>query len=54
MTVVEVGANIGVHTVHRAGLVGERGAVLAFEPQPVVFQLLCANVATDATQPLAK
>lgn len=48
MTVVEVGANIGVHTVHLAGLVGERGAVLAFEPQPVVFQLLCANVALNS------
>jgi FkbM family methyltransferase len=48
MTVVEVGANIGVHTVLLAKLVGERGRVLAFEPQPVVFQLLCANLALNS------
>lgn len=48
MTVVEVGANIGVHTVQLAGLVGESGSVLAFEPQAVVFQLLCANVALNS------
>jgi FkbM family methyltransferase len=43
--VVEAGANIGVHTVPLARLVGESGRVYAFEPQGVVFQTLCANVA---------
>ncbi len=43
--VVEAGANIGVHTVPLARLVGESGQVVAFEPQRVVFQTLCANVA---------
>lgn len=43
--VVEAGANIGVHTVPLARLVGETGRVHAFEPQPTVFQTLCANVA---------
>ena len=43
--VVEAGANIGVHTVPLARLVGESGQVHAFEPQRVVFQNLCANVA---------
>ncbi len=43
-TVVEVGANIGAHTVHLAQLVGPAGRVLAFEPQHVVFQILCANI----------
>ena len=42
--VVEVGANIGTHTVGLAKLVGDQGRVIAFEPQPVVFQTLCANV----------
>jgi FkbM family methyltransferase len=42
--VVEAGANIGAHTVPIAKLVGERGAVHAFEPQRVIFQLLSANV----------
>ncbi len=43
--VVEAGANIGSHTVPLARLVGESGQVHAFEPQRVVFQALCANVA---------
>jgi FkbM family methyltransferase len=42
--VAEVGANIGAHTVHIAKLVGSAGLVLAFEPQRVIFQLLCANI----------
>ena len=41
---VEVGANIGSHTVHLAQLVGPTGRVLAFEPQPLVFSLLSANL----------
>jgi FkbM family methyltransferase len=43
-TVVEVGANIGGHTVHLAKLVGPSGRVFAFEPQHVIFGLLCANL----------
>jgi FkbM family methyltransferase len=45
--VVEVGANIGAHTVLLARLAGPEGAVLAFEPQPVLFQILCANLALN-------
>ena len=47
MVVVEVGANIGAHTVHLAKLVGTKGMVVAFEPQRVVFQMLCANLALN-------
>ncbi|WP_082221522.1 FkbM family methyltransferase [Herbaspirillum chlorophenolicum] len=46
--VVEVGANIGAHTVHLAKLVGPAGRVHAYEPQRVIFQLLCANVALNS------
>ena len=42
--VVEVGANIGAHTINIAKLVGPKGMVLAFEPQRIIFQILCANV----------
>jgi FkbM family methyltransferase len=42
--VVEVGANIGAHTVP---LAKRAAAVLAFEPQRLVFQTLCANVALN-------
>jgi FkbM family methyltransferase len=47
-TVVEVGANLGAHTVFFGQAVGPQGAVLAFEPQRMVFQTLCANVALNA------
>ncbi|MEX0695467.1 MAG: FkbM family methyltransferase [Rhodospirillales bacterium] len=40
--IVEVGANIGAHTVPLARLVPD-GHVIAFEPQRLCFQMLCAN-----------
>ena len=46
--VIEVGANIGAHTVGLAGRVGATGRVLAFEPQRLAFQTLCANVALNS------
>ena len=45
--VAEVGANIGAHTVQLAKLAGATGAVHAFEPQRIIFQLLCANLALN-------
>lgn len=45
---VEAGANIGAHTVHLAQLVGETGRVYAFEPQRLVFQTLCGNLALNS------
>ncbi|MCZ8276876.1 MAG: FkbM family methyltransferase [Acetobacteraceae bacterium] len=50
MMVVEVGANIGAHTVHLAKLVGENGGVVAFEPQRVIYQMLCANLALNGIE----
>lgn len=47
MTVVEVGANIGSHTIALAQWAGPKGRVHAFEPQRIVFQTLCANVALN-------
>lgn len=44
---LDVGANIGVHTVPMAQFVGERGAVLAIEPQRLAFQMLCGNAALN-------
>ncbi len=43
--VAEIGANIGAHTAALAAMVGPGGGVLALEPQRVLFQMLCANVA---------
>lgn len=42
--VVDAGANIGTHTVEFSMLAG---CVLAFEPQRIAFQTLCANVALN-------
>ncbi len=47
-SIVVAGANIGVHTAHLAKLIGPQGRVFAFEPQRVIFQILCANVALNA------
>lgn len=48
--VVDVGANIGAHTLHFSQLVGPAGQVHAFEPQRLVFQMLCANVALNGIE----
>lgn len=42
--VIEVGANIGTHTVRLARVAKE---VIAFEPQRFCFYLLCANIALN-------
>jgi FkbM family methyltransferase len=45
--VVEAGSNVGAHTLFLAEAVGPSGAVFAFEPQRLVFQMLCANLALN-------
>ncbi|MCK5259532.1 MAG: FkbM family methyltransferase [Candidatus Omnitrophica bacterium] len=42
--VLDIGANIGYHTLIFAKLVGENGKVFAFEPDPTSFDLLERNV----------
>lgn len=46
-TVVEVGANIGAHTV---GLARRAKRVIAIEPQPFLFYTLCAQVVLNSLQ----
>lgn len=45
--VVDVGANIGTHSVAFSMLVGPEGEVHAFEPQRLCYQMLCANAALN-------
>jgi FkbM family methyltransferase len=53
MTVVEVGANIGAHTIALARGCAP-GLLYAFEPQQRIFQLMCANLAlNDVTNVIA-
>ena len=46
-TILDVGANIGTHTVALAKKVGTNGRVIAFEPQRIIYQNLCANVSLN-------
>jgi FkbM family methyltransferase len=48
MIAVDAGANIGTHTLALARIVGPTGAVIAFEPQRIVFQTLAANAALNS------
>lgn len=45
MSVLDIGANIGYHTILAAGLVGEKGKVVAIEPGSDNFSLLSRSVA---------
>jgi FkbM family methyltransferase len=44
MTVLDVGANIGVHTLDMAAAADAKGTVIAFEPQGFLHQILCTNI----------
>lgn len=50
MHVVDVGANIGLYSLLLARLVGPGGSVLAFEPEPNLYEILRENcLSNDAT-----
>lgn len=44
MVVIEVGANIGDYTLAFADKCGPAGRVVAFEPSPETFAILCKNI----------
>jgi FkbM family methyltransferase len=46
-TVVDIGANIGYHTVQFARATGPRGRVYAFEPDPNNLRILRHNIRTN-------
>jgi FkbM family methyltransferase len=45
--VLDIGANIGAHTLPLAGIVGAKGKVIAFEPSSYAFNKLQANIALN-------
>ncbi|PZP57485.1 MAG: hypothetical protein DI586_00170 [Micavibrio aeruginosavorus] len=47
-TVVELGSNIGSHTLPIAKIIGASGRLYAMEPQRILFQSLCANIANNS------
>ena len=44
---IDIGANIGVHTVYAAHKVGKSGQVIAFEPNPYSYQRLGDQIALN-------
>lgn len=52
-TVVDIGANIGYHSLLAASCVGPTGKVVAFEPSSRIFRELCANVALNGAAQIA-
>lgn len=50
LTFLDVGANIGIHSVHLAPLLGPHGRVHAFEAQRIVFNMLAGNVALSSNE----
>jgi FkbM family methyltransferase len=48
MVFVDVGANIGSHTINAARLVGSSGSVFAFEPDPDTYRLLSDNIEANS------
>ena len=49
-TAVDLGANIGGHTIPLAKHIGPQGSLIAFEPQRVIFTILCGNIALNTLQ----
>jgi FkbM family methyltransferase len=45
--VLDVGANIGFHTLFFAELVGDKGSITAFEPVPYNFEVLNRNISLN-------
>jgi len=48
MIVIDVGANIGYYSLMASSLVGNDGAVYAFEPEEVTHRVLCDNIKLNA------
>jgi FkbM family methyltransferase len=47
---LDIGANIGVHSLFFSSLAGARGRVYAFEAQRIVYQMLMGNLALNSVE----
>ncbi|MDB5805175.1 MAG: FkbM family methyltransferase [Betaproteobacteria bacterium] len=48
--ILDIGANVGVHSLFFSGLAGARGRVHAFEAQRIIFQMLMGNLALNSIE----
>ena len=48
--ILDIGANIGVHTLFFSELAGPRGRVHAFEAQRIVYQMMMGNLALNSIE----
>lgn len=48
--VIDAGANIGVVSIPLAQAVGKDGYLVAVEPQPMIYNILCGNIALNHLQ----
>ncbi len=46
-TIVDIGANIGYYTLLSSRIVGDKGKVYAFEPDPTNYSILTKNIALN-------
>jgi hypothetical protein len=44
--VIEIGSNIGMHSIPISRICNE-GKLFCFEPQRIIFQILCGNIALN-------
>ena len=50
-TAIDIGANVGAHTLHMARLIGTEGRVFAFEPTSFAFRKLQRNLSLNPGLP---
>ena len=50
MTVIDIGANIGITTVAVAKKIGRRGKLYSFEPTPEYFDILKENISSNGLE----
>ncbi len=50
MTIVDIGANVGLYSVIASKVVGKKGRVYSFEPEPLNYKVLKKNISLNNCQ----
>ena len=54
MTVIDIGANLGMYSLELARLVGEAGRVYAFEPAPLLYRVAARNIQQNGRERIVR